>query len=346
MKNLKDLILKEFSRKKVLKSSDLTAKFKISRQAVNRHIRELIRGGKILKYGISRKNAAYVLNRACFRKKIFGVQKRFFRKVRAEGLTEERLLALIEAAPGLLDTLTSNAKNIFAYAFTEMANNAIEHSQTKFIAVTVCTDSNLASFIVGDAGVGIFENIRKKKNLGGEMEAIQDLLKGKTTTAPGEHSGEGIFFTSKVAGRFLIDSHEKRLIIDNNLADVFIEDRRFVRGTRVFFEIPANTVKDITEIFRQYTNEKFEFDKTRVAVRLFKTENTYISRSQARRLLHSLENFSEIILDFSDVKTVGQGFADEIFRVFQNAHPNVNIAAINASENVDFMIKRALSTKN
>ena len=52
----------------------------------------------------------------------------------------------------------------------------------------------------------------KKKNLNSEMEAIQDLLKGKQTTAPEAHSGEGIFFTSKVSSVLTIQSSHKKLI--------------------------------------------------------------------------------------------------------------------------------------
>ena len=55
----------------------------------------------------------------------------------------------------------------------------------------------MLSFIVNDSGIGIFRNIMQKRNLKSELEAIQDLMKGKTTTMPESHSGEGIFFTSK-----------------------------------------------------------------------------------------------------------------------------------------------------
>jgi len=76
-------------------------------------------------------------------------------------------------------------------------------------------------------------------------------------------------------------------------------------------------------------------------VKLFRDRSAYISRSQAKRLLHALDRFKKIVLDFKGVSTVGQAFADEVFRVFAKAHPGIDIEPINATENVDFMIRRA-----
>ncbi|MCX6112011.1 MAG: STAS-like domain-containing protein [Proteobacteria bacterium] len=73
-------------------------------------------------------------------------------------------------------------------------------------------------------------------------------------------------------------------------------------------------------------------------------EEQYVSRSQAKRILLALDKFEKIILDFKDVKTVGQGFVDEVFRVFKQEHPNIEIEYVNANDNVLFMLKRGLDT--
>jgi len=70
-----------------------------------------------------------------------------------------------------------------------------------------------------------------------------------------------------------------------------------------------------------------------------------MSRSQARRILSRLELFKEVILDFTDIKYIGQAFADEIFRVFPNMNPNTAISAQNANIEVQNMINRAKNTK-
>ncbi len=67
-----------------------------------------------------------------------------------------------------------------------------------------------------------------------------------------------------------------------------------------------------------------------------------ISRSQAKRLTSGFERFVDITLDFDRVEAVGQGFVDELFRVYQQAHPEIRFHYINANENVEFMIKRGL----
>jgi hypothetical protein len=198
---------------------------------------------------------------------------------------------------------------------------------------------------VNDKGIGIFNNIMHKKKLNNVMEAIQDLLKGKQTTAPAAHSGEGIFFTSKCADVLSIKSGCKKLIYNNLLADVFIKDIKDIRGTKVSFSLNLKSTKRLSDIFREYTDSNsFEFSKTRVDVRLHKMETEYISRSQARRLLSGLEKFKTIVLDFKAIDTIGQGFADEIFRIWSKRYPEKVIIAENANENVSFMIKRVRET--
>ena len=43
------------------------------------------------------------------------------------------------------------------------------------------------------------------------------------------------------------------------------------------------------------------------------------------------------------VEEVGQGFVDEVFRVFQQRHPEIQMVYINANKAVEFMIKRAIN---
>jgi hypothetical protein len=69
----------------------------------------------------------------------------------------------------------------------------------------------------------------------------------------------------------------------------------------------------------------------------------YVSRSEARRLLANLEKFSEIVLDFRDAISVGQGFADEVFRVFARRHPGIRISTENTNAVIDAMIRHVAS---
>ena len=87
----------------------------------------------------------------------------------------------------------------------------------------------------------------------------------------------------------------------------------------------------IEDVFSEFAPEQydFQFQKTRVLVKLLQPD--YVSRSEARRLLANLEKFREIVLDFRDVRSVGQGFADEVFRVFAGRHPGIVIRSENTN---------------
>ncbi len=341
MANLKDKIYQAFMKSSRLTATALMKRFGVSRQAIHRHLKALVREGKILKQGSSRRTTFYLLNTAEARRTLLGKPRRFQKRIRAKGASEDVLLNELKQQAGFLDPLSPEALGIFQYAFTEMVNNAIDHSESTFITVDVTVDAATASFVVKDTGIGVFRSIEEKLGLASELEAIEDLLKGKQTTMPERHSGEGIFFTSKAADRFELQSHRKKLVVDNGARDLFVKDVRFTKGTRVFFEMPTTSKRKLDDIFQEYTKESFTFDKTSVAVKLFESGESYVSRSQARRLLHALEQFREIVLDFKGVETVGQAFADEVFRVFQNRHPDIVIRYEHANENVTFMIRRA-----
>ena len=52
-----------------------------------------------------------------------------------------------------------------------------------------------------------------------------------------------------------------------------------------------------------------------------------------------------VIFDFKEVESIGQAFADEVFRVFKKQHPHINIIPINANEPVTQMINRVESVE-
>ena len=172
---------------------------------------------------------------------------------------------------------------------------------------------------------------------------MQDLLKGKTTTQPHSHTGEGIFFTSKVADIFELDSFGYKMRVDNVVKDVFFQETQEIKkGTKVTFAISVNSSKHLNDVFSKFVTKQGEagFDKTEILVRLFIQGSVYISRSQAKRILTGLEKYNTIVLDFDKVTTIGQAFTDEIFRVFQQRHPEIKIQPINMSEPIKFMIDR------
>jgi anti-sigma regulatory factor (Ser/Thr protein kinase) len=339
--DIKKTIIQQLAEKGEIKVSDIAKITGFSRVYIHRYFRELQNEGRICITGKANR-ARYVLTEA-METQANQESMRVHRMLRNNNLAEDRILDQIKSEGRILTELLPNIYSIFAYAFTEILNNSIEHSQTDLIDIVVERTAGNLCFNIYDRGIGIFNNIMSKKGLKTHLEAIQDLLKGKQTTAPDFHSGEGIYFTSKIADRMIIKGSNKSLIFDNIVPDVFIKDlHRQVVGTRVSFKIRLDSIRQITSVFNQYTNDSFEFSKTEVKVKLFREGVDYVSRSQARRILTGLEKFKTIELDFAGIKSIGQGFADEIFRVWKAHHANTKIVSKNIDENTLFMIKHVV----
>ncbi len=336
--NLEQLLLKTAKLQGKVRATAMAKKAGVSRTYVKRILQKLCQDGQLMLIGKANQ-ARYIL--AGKIKSIATLPITTRQTLKNRHLNEDLVLREIEYSTAILVNLPKNIRNIIEYAFTEMLNNAIEHSRSKEIGVLINRQLRTIKFEVIDKGVGIFNNIRQKKHLTTVLDAIQDLLKGKQTTAPHQHSGEGIFFTSKVADVLVIQSFGKKLIFNNLINDVFIHDIKTIKGTKVIFSINLKSKKNLRQIFKNYSGKAYGFSKTKVAIKLYELGNDYISRSQARRVLAGLEKFKRIILDFRGVKSVGQSFADEVFRVWQNNHPKIIITHKNTNENINFMIKRA-----
>lgn len=301
----------------------------------------MVREGLIVKAGSTR-GAAYAGPRHAA--KLTTRAQRVTRRLTNVALQEDRVLTDLKETAPFLRRLPTNVDAIVSYALMEMLNNAIEHSGSRHIEVEVARTNGDVSFVVNDFGVGVFHKVMRERKLRSELEAIQDLLKGKTTTQPQGHSGQGIFFTSKVGDVFVLESFRRRLRVDNRIGDYFIEPTtRLKKGTRVFFSIAATSPRRLEEVFRSYSSDASEpaFDRSEVKVRLFARGGGYVSRSEARRLLAGLDKFRSVVLDFDRVPVIGQAFADEVFRVFREQHPHITVVPTNMTDTVRFMVDRA-----
>ena len=174
---------------------------------------------------------------------------------------------------------------------------------------------------------------------------ILELVKGKLTSDKERHSGEGIFFTSRMFDDFSIRSGN--LFYRKQRRDGWgwlIETEDFTehfQGTCVTMKISASAEWNIQEVFEKFTakDDEISFIKTHVPIFLGKYgSEALVSRSQAKRILARFDKFQEVLLDFENVPTIGQAFADEIFRVFKNHHPETRIVAIGTTPEVDRMI--------
>lgn len=338
---IQETIIQIAKNKKVFKTSDITREIgtTYTRPYISRTVSQMAQDGLLVKEGLGRWTS-YALPEY---RDYLGL--RIVKKLNLKGLKEHEVLDDIMRVSTLLKRMPENIQSIFNYAFSEMLNNAIDHSKSKQAKVLVVeeTDHSL-KFEITDYGIGVFRNVMKERDLNSELEAMQDLLKGKTTTAPLAHSGEGIFFTSKAADIFTLESYGYKLRIDNKINDIFFEEvPKKIEGTKVTFKISSGSNKHLIDLFTKYQTDPDvpAFDKTEIQIRLYTMGTIYISRSQARRVLTGLDKFKTITLDFANVPAIGQAFADEIFRVFKHAHTDIHINPINMNEAVSFMVARA-----
>ncbi len=307
----------------------------VSRQVANGYLQGLLHDGLVEAEGTT---VARV-----YRLKVLAEVQRSFAR---EGLEEDPVWREV-VAPRVAD-LPENIRNIWHYGATEMINNAIDHSGADEVVVGVRRNALWTEVTVADGGEGIFLKIQRAFGLHDPREAILELAKGKLTTAPTYHTGEGIFFTSRAMDYFEIESHHLRFSHSPRRDDAIVEQTADTPGTRVRMQLANRSPRVLRDVFAAYYTdpEEFNFDKTVVPLHLAQyTGEKLISRSQAKRVANRFERFKRIELDFTGVSEIGQAFADELFRVFVNAHPGIVVVPVNAEPLVAQMIRRAVAAR-
>ena len=309
-------------------------KFGISRQAVNKHLHCLVEQEYLLADGATR-------DRRYFLRPLMDWSQAY----PLDGGLQEDVVWRRDVRPWLVE-LPKSVLEIWAYGCTEMINNAIDHSSGKEMMVSVEKTAASTRMEIRDDGEGIFAKIQKDLGLEDERHAILELSKGKLTTDPSRHSGEGIFFTSRAFDDFEILSGKSHFShASQQGVDWMQESPDFTRGTTIILTLSNRSPRVLKEVFKSFTSgEDFGFTKTVVPVRLAQYGGeALVSRSQAKRLLSRFDRFKAVVLDFEGVEAIGQAFADEVFRVFNREHPEIELLAIQTSENVGQMIRRATS---
>jgi len=310
--------------------------FKITRQAVNKHLQRLSAEHAISESGNTR-SRSYGLAPLVEWQKTYGVSPEL----------AEDLVWTNDFAP-VVGQLPENVLDIWRYGFTEMVNNAKDHSGGSVILIKIAKTAVNTEVYITDNGIGIFKKIQDALNLLDERHAVLELSKGKLTTDPKHHTGEGIFFSSRIFDAFAIISGSTYWGHNFGQREDWIMDGEAIKGgTTVLLRLSNHTARTLEKVFNQYTSEEdFSFNRTVVPVALAQYGNDkLISRSQAKRLLSRVELFKIVVFDFTGVPTVGQAFADEIFRVFVNEHPNIEVHPIHFNSEVKRMIERAKSGK-
>lgn len=306
-------------------ASLVAGEFDLNLNTVHTYIRELIDEGKIRR----EKRGQYALCR----------DEYHFTFSRAEGALEDESFIYEKTVEPLVAQFTDNVRNIWIYCITEMINNVIDHSEAEHVDVTVYQNVEETAVMLRDDGIGIFRKIREYFNLRTDEDVLTELSKGKLTTDQVHHSGEGIFFSSRLMDQFFIYSGNCYFTRDkyrNEWAAIVPEGE--MSGTLVYLSLSNNSRRSERDVFNFYTDEDGGFSKTEIRLAAV-FDKAPVSRSQAKRLCNRLQEFEEVILDFSDIEWMGQGFAHQLFSVFAKENPEIRLVPQNMSEDVRKMYR-------
>ncbi|MBR4087590.1 MAG: DUF4325 domain-containing protein [Clostridia bacterium] len=328
--SIKAYILEKISEDCKALTKTVTENLGVNQATVFRYIEELLDEDLIIRkkrgqYELREKDVTFILSRAKG-------------DLRSDIAVYERTLE------PYVENMAGNVQSIWAYAFTEMINNAIDHSEAETVVVKVRQNPLDTIVSIYDDGIGIFKKIRDHFGMESLEEALGELFKGKLTTDAKNHSGEGIFFSSKMVDNFYIFS-DGNLFAKDRFEDteVFMAEREDRPGTLVQMHLRNDSKKSCKEVFDQYSNVEGGFWKTKLPLKNFFSSSP-VSRSQAKRLCNRLEQFEEIELDFEGLDWMGQGFAHQLFVVFSREFPQVRLIPIHMSESVEKMYKHVMNT--
>ena len=248
--------------------------------------------------------------------------------------------------------LPPHVARMVQHAFTELLNNAIDHSGGTQVTVSMRQTPLQLQLLVSDDGCGLFSRIGHDFAIDEPEHALLALGTGKLTSQPARHSGHGLFFTSRLADVF----------------DLTADGRRFQRrawdggtwhaqalpgatavgaarrpGTSVYFALALDTPRTLDALLQQHSRsgQGYDFSRTRVPLALLAAGGLaqLASRAEARRAAQRLEGFQCAELDFTGVQQLGHGFADELFRVFARAHPQIELQPVGMAPQVAAMVE-------
>jgi anti-sigma regulatory factor (Ser/Thr protein kinase) len=136
--------------------------------------------------------------------------------------------------------LPRNVFDICRHGFTKILNNVIDHANSTTVTIRCAQDARSTRIDIEDDGMGVFASLRNHFGFDSDIHALMELTKGKLTVAPLAHSGEGIFFSSKMFDQFVIESGDLSATFDSDQCAVRTTTHR--KGTRVQMQIANEAI--------------------------------------------------------------------------------------------------------
>ena len=331
---IKRLLLEEIAVDSISPVAKVASLTNVSRQAADKQLRNLIAQGVVLVEGEG-KASRYSLPVLAEQRKHFSLP---------QGL-EEHVVWREVILPALVG-LSHNDLAKLAFGFNEIRNNAIEHSHGKEVMVRVVRNASTVTLQIVDDGLGVFRKVADSFRFSSLAQALFEVSKGKLTTEPARHNGEGIFFAARMFDAFMLTANGIRFLHNANIANGWLAelDVQNTMGTVVSLVLTVPSAQTMQQVFDQYVATKgdFGFTKTDVLLKFAQLEEKLLmSRSHARRVGLRFERFREVVLDFDEIETIGPAFLDEMLRVIPAKKPNTKISMRNVSDSLQGLIARA-----
>ncbi|MFT3817972.1 MAG: ATP-binding protein [Rubrivivax sp.] len=254
-----------------------------------------------------------------------------------------------------LFTLKPELARIAQHAFTELLNNAIEHSGGAEVTVSMRQTALQLQLLVSDDGCGLFQRLLDAHELADPRLAMLELGKGKLSSRPDRHSGRGLFFCSRLAD--VLDLHANETAFQHRAwsAGGWHPGRPLARqGTSVYLAVALDTPRTLDAVLRRHSADGrgYGFDRTVVPLKLLTDGDgdgdgaaVHLgSRAQARRAALRLQAFRHAELDFSGIAEVGHSFVDELFRVFARDWPQLELQPTGMAPRVAAMVDSVRSS--
>jgi anti-sigma regulatory factor (Ser/Thr protein kinase) len=245
--------------------------------------------------------------------------------------------------------LPPNVARLVQHAFSELLNNAIDHSGGSAVTVSVRQTAMHVQLLVSDDGCGVFNRIAQAFDIPDATLAMFELSKGKLTSMPQAHSGHGLFFTARLADFFNLHANENAFQLRNSDLPTWVKSRPMPRqGTSVYLAIALDTPRCLDEVLVAHSlhgqglsdSSRYSFDRTVLPLRLLTGHNIGLeSRAQARRVMARMSQFRRAEVDFGGIEDIGHAFADEMFRVQRAQAAALDLQPVRMSPRVAAMVK-------
>jgi anti-sigma regulatory factor (Ser/Thr protein kinase) len=319
----------------------LMAHLGVSRRRAGELLRQLVQSGWLQREGTARRPQYHP-----------GGLRQVVRRYALDGLQED-LPWRRDFAPFF--DLPPQVARLAQHAFTELLNNAVDHSGGTRVTVSMRQTPLHLQLLVSDDGCGLFQRVHEHLGIDDPRLAMFELSKGKLTTQPSRHAGQGLFFVSQLADIF--DLHANHSAYQQRRDDhtLWHAVRPMApQGTSVYVAIALDTQRSLPALQLAHSALSVEahaaakadaadparcrFDRTRVPLQLLAGGSTLASRAEARRVAARLTSFEAAELDFAGIGDLGQGFADELFRVFARQHPQLTLLPTHMAPGVAAMV--------